>query len=339
MMKQHSSVFLRVTVVTMALIFAAAATILIGWASSAATGPGGSPDRAITIVPGANTGVLAPGEVRWLRLFPNRFDRFEQSVVVVFTPAQQRRISFEIFTQQAIEVYQRSGGADPLHNLGAGQIVSLDSNPLTGELFWTGWIYGDQNYYLRLENHEPAPVTYWLYPERNITFPSAETAPPPTVAPTSTPVATPTPDVLPERITDGVSPWTALPLAADAPVQNHGRLDPHQTIWYRLDPHGKGAVEAGLTLFVTPGNGHLLNGTTLDMFAAPALQNWPHTVWPNFGAGAAVERDGNAMTGERAWHGWLVAGEVYYVRLHNGNDAPVDYWLFPGQVYNVLLGP
>ncbi|NEP83173.1 MAG: hypothetical protein F6K39_36550 [Okeania sp. SIO3B3] len=324
MMKQHSSLFLRVTAVITALMFAAAATILIGWVSLAA--PGASPTQAVTIVSGANTGVLAPGEERWFRLFPNRFDRFEQSVVVVFTPVQQRHVGFEIFTQDTIELFQRGGFE--LNNLGAGQVVSLDNNPFTSELFWTGWIYGDQNYYIRLVNPESAPITYWLYPERNITPPMAEPVP------TSTPVATPTPD----QSIDGTSPWVALPFNPEAPTRNSGRLNPHQTMWYRLDPHGDSPQEAGLTLFMTPGNGHLLNGTTLDIFTMPAVQNWPHSIGNNIGAGAAVERDGNPMTGERAWHGWLVAGEVYYVRLHNGNDAPVDYWLFPGQVHNVLLG-
>ncbi len=57
----------------------------------------------------------------------------------------------------------------------------------------------------------------------------------------------------------------------------------------------------------------------------------------NTGAGAIVSRDGDPVTGERLWSGQLVNGEAYLVRIFNGSDVPIDFWLFPGDVERAQL--
>ena len=56
-------------------------------------------------------------------------------------------------------------------NFGAGQIVSRDNNPETGELFWTGWLFGDQSYYVQLVNGSETPIDYWLFTDNVISYP------------------------------------------------------------------------------------------------------------------------------------------------------------------------
>jgi len=44
------------------------------------------------------------------------------------------------------------------------------------------------------------------------------------------------------------------------------------------------------------------------------------------------------MTGERFWTGWVIDRTLYYLRVRNGTDYQMDYWLFTDNVYNPELG-
>jgi hypothetical protein len=79
----------------------------------------------------------------------------------------------------------------------------------------------------------------------------------------------------------------------------------------------------------------------LELFTAEAVQAWtPAGAAPNnFGAGSLASRDSDPLTGERFWTGWVSRGGLYYIRLKNGADEPLDYYLFSGDIYNPQLGP
>jgi LPXTG-site transpeptidase (sortase) family protein len=52
-----------------------------------------------------------------------------------------------------------------------------------------------------------------------------------------------------------------------------------------------------------------------------------------------VSRDGNPVTGELLWSGWITNNDTYYVEVSNGADVTIDYWLFVGNVAAAELGP
>jgi hypothetical protein len=132
-------------------LFAAAAAVLIFSGTTAATLTGSAPAMAISLVDGPNTGLIAPGGQRWFRLTPRAGQEVvagnvENSLTLFFTPGDSQRIQrvqLQIFNQGQVPLF--FGDASQMANLGAGQIVSRDNNPETGELFWTGWLFSQKD--------------------------------------------------------------------------------------------------------------------------------------------------------------------------------------------------
>lgn len=282
-------------------IFAIAAVGLIIFSGSATTVVGKTPSTSIALVERPNTGLLAPGEQRWFKFKPNSVDpaATEKSLTLIFTPDETARMSFQLFEAEQLH-----------HNLGAGQPVVRDNNPETGELFWTGWLPGQRYYYIELTNSSDTVVDYWLFADNVTGYPLGET---PTAA----------------------NPDSGLP--ATAPLlwgQNKGGLEPGQEKWYSLtltDGDDEYFEPLSLTMVATPDDGHRIRHITLEIFTAQAVSG------PPLGAGSIVYRDDNPQTGERFWTGWLVEGGLYYVRLHNANEIPIDYWLFTEDLYGPTL--
>src|SRR5262245_31839278 len=133
---------LKVFLFLAAAVFAVAAVILVFSATSAATITGSAPALAISLVDGPNTGLIAPGGQRWFRLTPiagqaSQSGNVEKSLTLFFTPSDSQRIprvQLQIFDQDQVLLF--FGDTSQMANLGAGQIVSRDNNPETGELFW-----------------------------------------------------------------------------------------------------------------------------------------------------------------------------------------------------------
>ncbi len=147
----------------------------------------------------------------------------------------------------------------------------------------------------------------------------------------------------PEAIAEkegGLSPLTALPLNEG---RNTGILAPGESRWYELAP----SVESGfqrqvdLTLFFTPDNGSRTHHVNFQVFPARQITSWQGGVgqMPNLGAGGIVSRDGNPVTGELLWSGWMENSETYIVQVFNGADVTIDYWLFTDNVIAAELGP
>lgn len=323
-----------------AVIFAAAAALLLILSTSAATVTGSTPFLSISLVEGVNTGLLGPGQERWFKLNldqPAAGGSVEQALTLFYTPgnASPNQIAIQLFEERTLQLFY-TAQASQMTNLGAGQVVSRDNNPETGELLWNGWLPAQGSTYIQLTNPTTTSIDYWLVTGDVYGLALDEAAdspiampPPPTIEPTPAVVAT------------GVTPYEALPLNIG---QNQGQLGPGQEIWYSLtltDADGEYFEEAALTMVVTPNDRGQVGRVEVDLFSGRDVQNWlagNNGQLNNIGAGSLVRQDGNPLTGERFWTGWLIDGELYYVRVRNGADGPIDYWLFSGDVYKPTLG-
>jgi hypothetical protein len=311
------------------ITFAVAAVVLLTVLTSAATVTGVAPASAISLVEGLNTGVLGPGEQRWFKLRPHQEDpatELQKSFTLIFTPFEVNRlqsVSLQLFDESQLMFFD-DVEAGHIANFGAGQAVTRDNNPQTGELFWTGWLLGEKNYYIQLMNGSNATLNYWLF-DSDVYGPALG----PTPVPTSTPV-----------FAGGTAPQTAITLAPD---KNWGGLEPGQEAWYSFsmaDLNPAGFEEMALTMVTTPDDGNRIRYMTFDVFTADGVRRWApgdNSHINNIGAGSVVYRDNNPLTGERVWSGWLVENQPYYVQIRNGADVHMDYWLFKGDIYNPEL--
>ena len=229
-----------------------------------------------------------------------------------------------MFEANQLPLYDR-GDASQMTNFGAGQIVTRDHNPETGEFFWTGWLFAGDIYYIQVENDNDIAIDYWLYTDDvyEVELDSEATQIP-----------------VPE-ITSGAGPQNAIPLTIGL---NKGGLDPGSEVWYSFevaDFDDEHFEEVALTMITTPDDGHRLQLMTFEIFTAEEVRMWSpggHSRIDNVGAGSIVVRDANPLTGERFWTGWVIEKERYYVQIRNDADIHMDYWLFTGDVYQPELG-
>lgn len=329
---------LKIFLVSLAFVFAVSAVILSNWFSSAATVIGTSPEQAITLSHGTSTGVLGPGEQRWYSFSPDQtFNKFEDiELNAVFTTgsgASLSNVNFELFSAGEVVAWQQGGKPNPA-NFGAGMMVTGSEASGLSERVWRGALISDDLYYLVLRNNTGAPVDYWLSDNTPVAMP--QPAPTPTAAPAPMPVAAP-----PSAPVTGFSPASAAPLAA---VRTTGRLNPGQDIWFSFSVDnlpGEVFEPMALTLIATPNDYGQINSIPLNIYTAGAVAAWSPENRDNFdnvGAGSVAQRDNDPWTGEKVWSGWVVSGDTYYVNIANNHAAPIDYWLFVGDVYNPQLG-
>lgn len=149
---------------------------------------------------------------------------------------------------------------------------------------------------------------------------------------------------VPKAVADtesGLSPFTAFPLNDG---RNTGMLAPGESRWYEFASSTDGDFQrqADLTLFFTPDDGSRTHQVSFQIFPVGQITRW---YWDdvgqmqNLGAGGVVSRDGNPVTGELLWSGWVVNSETYYVQVFNGANVTIDYWLFTDDVMAAELGP
>jgi hypothetical protein len=325
-----SSVSFKSFLFLVAGFFSVAAVWLIILSASASTEIGETPASAVSLVAGANQGVLGPGEQRWFEFTPapGQASQVEQFVTLIFTPDdgnRARNVSLQLF--DAGQVFDFSQGrAGRLEHFGAGRVVSRDSHPETGELFWTGWLFGQERYYIQLVNGNEVTIDYWLFPDNVSSYDLGE--PDPLV------------ETEPADPAQGAAPQTALPLIIGL---NKGGLDPGQETWYSFraaDLDQEHFEEMALTMITTPDNGNRLQYMTFQVYTAGEVEHGSaggDAQINNMGAGSIVYRDHNSLTGERFWSGWVIDNELYYVRIRNGADVHMNYWLFTGDVYGPEL--
>ncbi len=128
----------------------------------------------------------------------------------------------------------------------------------------------------------------------------------------------------------------------DAP--NTGLLAPKSEHWYTFTPgkvDDKLIENYSLTMFFTPGEPNLARYVTFEIFNSSQYHIWERGTprdMEHFGAGSWVSRDGDYMTGERLWHGTVVDGNTYFVKITNDTNKRIDYHLVPGDIINTELG-
>lgn len=325
---------LKVFLFFAAAVFAVAAVILIISATSAATTTGSVPALAVALVDGPNTGVMGPGEQRWFRLKTEQ--QAEQSLTLIFTPDdgyRVRRVNMQIFDATQLPMFYH-GDASGMANLGAGQVVSRDNNPVTGELFWNGWLPGQKDYYIQLANGNDLPVDYWLFAANVTSYPLGEPASLPVVA------AAPVVPAAPAHESDAGNP---LPLPAGG---MHTVLKAGSTHWYSFshnDPANPNQFQnMNFTLFFTPGDGNRQEQVNFKLYPVGAVEAWRRGQTDqlvNFGAGMLVSRDGDGLTGERFWSGTVIRGDTYLLAVENSAEVDIDYWLFDADIERPELKP
>ncbi len=125
---------------------------------------------------------------------------------------------------------------------------------------------------------------------------------------------------------------------------NIGRLAPHAQHWYtflRNDFDDVLFEEMALTMFQTPGEGNIANRVYFELFTGDQYHIWERGTpedMTNTGFGQIVSRDGDPLTGERIWRGFIVDGDRYYIKVQNDSDVWVDYQLMIGDIINTELG-
>jgi hypothetical protein len=336
---------IKVFLYLIAVVCASATAILIISATSAATATGSAPALAVALVAGPNTGVMAPGEQRWFQLLPGQPGQtaiLEQSLTLIFTPddgQRVRRVSLQIFEEDQLPLFY-FGDAGAMANLGAGQIVSRDNNPVTGELFWTGWLSGQKNYYIQLLNSNDTPLDYWLFTADVANYPLGE----PTVA--AVPMVEPALSVapaLPIAPEIGADAGNPIPLS---PTETHGSLKPGTSRWYSFVhndlANSQQFQDLNFTLFFTPAEGNHQQQVNFKLFPVGAVDLWRRGETDqliNFGAGMLVSRDGDDQTGERFWSGNVIRGDTYLLAIENGTEVEIDYWLFEANIEHPQLNP
>ncbi|MBN1991803.1 MAG: hypothetical protein JW953_03810 [Anaerolineae bacterium] len=126
---------------------------------------------------------------------------------------------------------------------------------------------------------------------------------------------------------------------------NIGRLAPKTEHWYTFTAGKVDDIrfeDMSLTIFFTPGEPNLASNVIFEMFTAGQYHIWERGT-PNdmehFGVGSWVSRDGDYNTGERLWRGMVIDGDQYFVKLTNGSNEWIDYYLIPGDIINIEMGP
>lgn len=345
----------KLLLLLLALLFGAAIVALILSVTSAATATGRAPSLAITLVEGTNSGILGPGEQRWFRWQPGTGSaqgQTEAALTLFFSPGdgnQTRAVSLKLYEADQVTLFYE-GDSSRMVNLGAGQPLSRDGDPQTGELVWTGWLLDEQSYYVQMSNSSQMAVDYWLVTADVVAIPQPATASTKEDGGMEARQVTPGAETgamtaaVPAPV-GGDSPETALPLryrsTEGTPLT--GDLAPGQEVWYSLtaeDGDQEFFEAVALTMFATPNERQQAERLNFELFTAEAVRGWQpgQTEIDNFGAGSRVQRDNDPRTTEHFWTGWLLEGNMYYLRIRSGAEVPVDYWLFSGDVYQPELG-
>ena len=326
------------------LFMAVAAILLVVTISTAAGGGGDTPATAVNLDGEVNRGHLEPLEQHWFKFVPDEDRRsidVEKSLTLIFTPKEtstQDYVHFYVYEEGQAQFYL-DGDVNNMAALGGGTMVERDDNPVTGELVWTGWVFGPKTYYIGVFNDSDFPIDYHLFNADVKSAPLGEPEPPPEVETTTAP---------PEEVEGHPDVSNTDPVntaSLDPSGLTKGKLQPNSTGWYefnKADIKDKGEiVDAGFTLFATPLDGNSSHNVQVELFASDQTDRWlrgtPEDM-TNFGAGMWVERDGDDVTGERVWKGSVIGGDTYLVAIRNSNDFEVDFWLFEGDIERAELG-
>lgn len=345
MVHQHNISFISLKgfLVLIALIFAAAASTLIITLTSAQGGT--NPNAAIPLAAEVNQGTLTPGEQHWFKFTPQGAN-VQQFITLIFTPNQGNTANFvsvKLFEENQIQFFAQ-GDAGQMATFGQAEVITRDNDPQTGELFWSDFVSGPSVYYIQVLNDSDFTIDYSLFNanigSEVIEEPALPQAPAAEVEQTAPEVPAP-PDIV---ALNSNSPDTAQALPTEA-GRVEGRLAPNSTYWYTFsydDSNPNRLKNQKYTLFFTPDDGNRKHNVNFKLYPYSEYEIWRRgdaDKLSNFGAGSIVDRDGDYNTGELLWNGTLLKGDKYLLAISNGNDIPIDYYLYHGDIINPILGP
>lgn len=290
---------------------------------------GAAPQTSRPLKIGLNKDGLDPGEEAWYSFKINDFGAekayHEMALTMITTPDDGnliRRMTFDVFSNKGVW-YWSPGDNSQINNIGAGSVVYRDTNPLTGERFWHGWVLDNDTYYVQIRNGNDIHMDYWLY-TGDVYSPELGEATKQTV----------------RKADPGTAPYAAIDLEVGV---NKGKLNPGNERWYKFsrgDGTTIGGVETIFTLHFTPDDGNRIRKVNLELFEEKALSEWAPDNRFNivsFGRGNVVSRDGNPETGELIWRGNVLTGQTYYMRVTNETDIVIDYKIYPSDVIEANL--
>ena len=125
------------------------------------------PTAPLALQDGVNVGKLAPGGEHWYTFIREDRDAewFEFMPLTLFsTPTDgntSHHINFQIFTGNQLQIWER-GTPEDMVPMGAGQWVSRDKDPVTGERLWAGHVIDGDLYYVRIFNNSDQVIDYYL---------------------------------------------------------------------------------------------------------------------------------------------------------------------------------
>ncbi len=312
--------------------------------SAAAQGGGTTPTTATPLAERVNSGTLAPTGQHWYTFTPDSAN-IQQFLTLVATPNSNnstiRFVTLKVFEGNQIQFFAQ-GSADNMAVFGEGQIVTRDNDPNTGERLWSGVVSAPTTYYIQVLNESDFTVDYQLF-NASVGAEEVEEPQQPEVAAQpeeAAQVAAP-----PEIAATSNDPGLAVPLQMNERGRAEGRLAPNSTYWYTLSLPNLGEnkiQDLKYTMFFTPDDGNRKHRVNFELYPYSEFELWRRgdgDDFTNFGAGMLIDRDGDYNTGERLWSGSVLKGDQYLLSISNGNDVPIDYYLYEGDIINPLLGP
>lgn len=239
------------------------------------------------------------------------------ALTMVMTPDDGNRIyyvPFDVFRAgEDVQYWSPTDSSNKqISNMGAGSVVFRDNNPLTGERFWSGWVVNNNLYLVQVRNGTNVPIDYHLFTGDVYS---------PELGEKTQPVA---------QVAAAPGKARSVPYALGLGV-NKGRVEAGADVWYsfsRADVPAAGG-NTTFTMVFTPNDGNRVYNVEFELFAGDQSTS--------FGKGSVLERDNDVKTGEFIWNGDVQPGLTYYIHIKNGNNIPIDFWIFPDDVVNANL--
>ncbi|MEM7033089.1 MAG: hypothetical protein AAF629_26290 [Chloroflexota bacterium] len=291
---------------------------------------GATPYQPVPLSLGQTTGQLEPGGEVWYSISLTNFlpDPESLDLTLIFTPNnghRQHKVRFDVYSTSVLKQWLR-GDIEEFTNMGAGELVSRDRNPITGEYIWKGWLVDNETYLIRLRNDNGITVDYHLFTRDIVDVELGEKPAP----------------AKPIKVDPGTDPYHPIPIDPSE-TDVRGQIAPGERIWYSFYKtdffHDRERVD--FTLIATPDDGHRRHRLHMEIFEARQLHKWARgdlNQLDNMGAGNIVSRDGNPYTMEFVWNGYVDDNATHFIRMTNTSDIPLDYVLFNKDVINVELG-
>ena len=299
------------------LVLIGAHLLLLGAAARAESGH--TPFTAMPLDRGAQWSRLGPRQADWYKLGPGEAAGASQrqtELTLIFTPDDGTRagqVHLLVFPSDQLERWYW-GNLSLLEGVGSASAVSRDGNPVTGELVWSGQTRDDTAYTVYVLNGSDVRIRYRILRGNVVDTSVGE----------SRPVV---------EVPAGMYPYYPQGLS---PGSQQGQLPAGREMWYALtyqDDDGDAYEARTISLVFTPEYSQGSQPVRFEIFPARQLQAWQRGdsyQSGQVGASHLTSRDGDSLTGERVWSGWLLDGETYLIRLRNDADVGIDYWLFTG---------